>query len=68
MKLIIDEKGEEYWVQHGNGKQIWPDGAEYSGYWDEGKMQGFGNFLHANRDVYEGNFINDKANGKGVYT
>ena len=40
MKLILDENGEEYWVQHGKGKQTWPDGAEYDGLWEEGKMQG----------------------------
>ena len=36
--------------------------------WHEGKMQGFGKFVHANQDVYEGEFVADKANGKGKYT
>ena len=40
MKLIVDEYGEEFWVQHGRGVQSWPDGAVYDGMWHEGKMHG----------------------------
>lgn len=47
--------------------QIWADGAQYEGGWHEGKMQGQGRYIHANQDVYEGEFVADKANGKGMF-
>lgn len=68
MKQIIGENNTRVWVKHGKGVQTWPDGGEYDGNWHEGKMQGFGKFVHANQDVYEGEFVADKANGKGKYT
>ena len=39
----------------------------YEGDWHEGMMQGQGKFAHANKDVYEGEFVADKANGYGSY-
>lgn len=31
-----------------------------------GKPHGYGRFIHANRDTYEGEFKNGRANGYGV--
>ncbi len=30
-------------------------------------MQGTGKFIHSNGEVYEGEFVNDKANGYGKF-
>ena len=54
-------------LKHGKGKQQWVNGGVYDGYWHEDKMQGQGTFLHANKDLYVGEFDNDKANGFGKY-
>lgn len=45
----------------------WPDGGEYEGYWNDSKMSGSGRFVHANGDVYTGEFEDNKANGRGIY-
>ena len=68
MKRVVDEEtGQEVWLRHGKGKMKWPDGGEYDGYWADSKMCGNGRFIHANGDVYTGEFEDNKANGKGVY-
>ena len=33
---------------------IWLDGATYEGSWKDNKAHGFGKFIHANGDIYEG--------------
>lgn len=65
MKLIQNVDG-NILAQHGKGLQSWPDGAIYDGFWHEGKMQGHGKFIHANKVVYEGEFVGNKANGIGT--
>ena len=37
------------------------------GNWIDNKACGFGKFYHADGDVYEGEWQNDRANGNGVY-
>lgn len=54
-------------LKHGFGTQTWPDGARYVGNWRLGQAFGHGQFIHINGDVFEGNFQDDKANGKGLY-
>lgn len=39
---------------HGKGKNIWPDGKEYSGDWVNNLMEGDGNFNFADGRKYEG--------------
>lgn len=51
----------------GKGMQIWPDGAKYEGYWENGKASGKGRLIHADGDVYTGEWKNDKAEGYGEY-
>lgn len=31
-------------------------------------MNGFGKMIHAEGEVYEGNWVNGKSNGEGTYT
>ena len=52
----------------GRGKQIWPDGSLYEGFWKNDKANGKGRLIHSDGDVYEGDWVNDKAEGTGVYT
>lgn len=54
-------------VRHGKGKQIWPDGSVYEGFWSEDQADGYGRLVHADGDYYEGEWQNDKAHGKGKY-
>jgi len=51
-----DEKTRE-----GYGIQEWPDGARYVGFWKNNKANGKGVFVHSEGDVYEGEFVDDKA-------
>ena len=41
-------------IRHGNGTQVWSDGSMYSGYWQNDKANGWGRLIHADGDVYEG--------------
>jgi len=40
----------------GRGVQIWFDGSRYDGYWVENKANGKGRLIHADGDVYEGDW------------
>ena len=44
----------------GRGVQIWPDGSRYDGFWKDGMANGFGRLVHAEGDVYEGEWTDDK--------
>lgn len=54
-------------TRQGKGKQIWPDGSMYEGYWINNKANGKGRLIHADGDVYDGEWKDDKAHGYGVY-
>jgi hypothetical protein len=42
---------------------MWPDGARYEGYWENNKACGKGKFLHVHGDMYDGDWLDDKAHG-----
>lgn len=54
-------------IRTGKGKQTWPDGSMYEGWWRENKANGKGRLIHADGDVYDGMWLDDKAHGHGVY-
>jgi hypothetical protein len=52
----------------GHGDYRWKDGRMYLGEWKDGKMNGRGKFTYADGvKVYEGQYVNDKKEGMGVY-
>ena len=53
--------------RHGRGIQIWNNGRRYEGYWKQNKKIK-GKLIYSNGDIYEGEFLNDKAHGYGIYT
>ena len=63
----IHTEGEPDYLQHGRGKQQWPDGSRYEGEWRDGMAHGIGLIYHPNGDQYEGEFLNGQANGFGGY-
>ena len=54
-------------IRIGKGKQIWPDGSIYEGWWSDNKANGNGRLIHADGDVYNGAWLDDKAHGYGTY-
>ena len=50
-------------ARDGKGKQVWPDGSMYEGFWRHDKANGKGRLIHSDGDVYEGDWMNDKAEG-----
>ena len=66
MKIII-EGGEERWLKHGFGTQLWPDLTKYVGDWRDDFATGRGTFYYKNGDIYIGEFLKDKANGYGAF-
>jgi len=46
-------------MRHGRGTQQWQDGSYYEGYWRNNCANGKGRLIHADNDVYEGNWVND---------
>lgn len=43
------------WYQkqrHGKGKQYWPDGSFYEGFWKNNNANGYGRLIHADGDAY----------------
>lgn len=41
-------------MRHGRGRQIWKDGSIYEGFWKNDTAWGDGRLIHANGDVYFG--------------
>ena len=68
IKFMTNHNNEYVWVQHGYGKQVWPNGNQYQGYYVHGVREGQGRLAHSNGDVYVGMFKNDMPNENGVYT
>eukprot|EP00826_Nyctotherus_ovalis_P015577 TRINITY_DN14440_c0_g1_i13.p1 TRINITY_DN14440_c0_g1~~TRINITY_DN14440_c0_g1_i13.p1 ORF type:complete len:198 (-),score=18.32 TRINITY_DN14440_c0_g1_i13:174-767(-) len=56
---VLDNK------RHGYGKQTWPNGTKYTGYWENDKMSGKGKLEYENGDVYDCNWVDNKAKGFG---
>lgn len=54
-------------IRQGKGRQIWPDGSMYEGWWKDNKANGKGRLIHADGDVYDGQWQDDKAHGYGIY-
>ena len=46
----------------------YPDGSEYYGEILDGKKHGQGKYTYANKEVYEGAWVNNLPNGHGKYT
>ncbi len=40
---------------------MWPDGSIYEVYWKNDKANGKGRLIHADGDVYLGEWVEDKA-------
>ena len=64
---------EGQWIQNkdiiqGKGKQVFPNGSIYEGWFLNSQRTGKGRLIHSDGDVYTGNFLNNKAHGFGVYT
>lgn len=53
--------------RHGRGIQLWTDNTIYKGLWKNDKINGKGRIELRNGEYYEGDFVNDKAEGFGVY-
>ena len=47
---------------------MYPDGNIYDGGWANNKRHGFGTLIWLSGDKYEGMFVDDKREGKGIYT
>ena len=41
-------------MRDGYGVQTWPDSSRYEGEWVEDKANGKGKLIHADGDIYEG--------------
>jgi len=53
---------------NGPGRYAWPDGANYTGDFLNGKFHGQGTYAWSDGKKYTGGFKNDKRNGMGTYT
>lgn len=53
--------------RHGRGIQVWTDKTIYIGFWKEYIANGKGKLLYQNGNYYDGNFVNGKFEGKGMY-
>ena len=53
--------------RHGRGIQLWNDKSIYIGLWKNDKINGKGKLIDPLGDYYEGEFINDNAEGYGKY-
>ena len=53
--------------RHGRGIQLWNDNTIYIGQWKNDKINGKGKLTNPIGDYYEGDFINDNAEGYGSY-
>jgi hypothetical protein len=56
---------------HGHGKKVWPFEANdfqkaYTGSWNGGVMEGFGELALAEGEVYIGNFVAGYPHGLGI--
>ena len=66
--VYFGEYNNEKKIKEGRGIQIWPNGSKYFGYFQNNMQNIKGKMEHADGDIYEGEWLNDRANGKGKYT
>ena len=45
--------------RHGPGIIVWPDGSVYEGYLLNDRINGYGRLIHADADVYQGEWKDD---------
>jgi len=50
-------------LRQGHGVQVWHDGTKYEGTYDQDRHNGKGRLIHADGDVYEGQWQDGKAHG-----
>lgn len=60
-KLDIDT------LQAANGTKVFGDDSRYEGDFQRGKFNGEGRFIHANGDMYVGEFVDNMAEGYGKF-
>ena len=72
--IIFDDKSIYYGefnteknIKEGRGILIFPNGAKYTGYFQNNMQNIKGKIYHADGDIYEGEWLNDKANGEGKF-
>lgn len=53
--------------KNGKGRQNWPDGSFYEGYWFHDMAHGKGRLIHSKGTIYEGYWALDQAHGSGLY-
>lgn len=54
-------------LKHGAGEEINPDGSKYIGFFVKGEKNGQGKLFYSHDAIYEGEFLNNKPEGTGVY-
>jgi len=54
-------------IKEGRGILIWPNGAKYTGYFQNNMQNIKGKMYHIDGDIYEGEWLNNKANGEGKF-
>ena len=54
-------------IRTGRGKQTWPDGSMYEGWWRDNKANGRGRLIHVDGSMYDGMWLDDKTHGYGIY-
>lgn len=52
-------------MREGRGILIWPDGSRYDGHWQDSMFSGYGRLVKAQNIIYEGEWKEGKAHGKG---
>jgi hypothetical protein len=55
-------------IPHGFGKMIMKDGTLFEGYFSEGQPNHFVRVIRPTREVYQGEYANQRPNGKGIRT
>ena len=65
--LFYGEYNNDKKIKEGRGILIYPNGCKYTGYFQNDKQNIRGKMEHVDGDVYEGDWVDNKANGKGQF-
>jgi hypothetical protein len=65
--IYYGEFNKEKNIKEGRGILIWPNGAKYTGYFQNNMQNIKGTMYHIDGDIYEGEWLNNKANGEGKF-